>query len=189
MWENYRIFSIERGPQVRVQLLEWCKMSEQSALCQSKEGNWGTDLPSLSSVWNPQGLGQGWEKREKREERREKTQGLSLNSLWCSRWYLVTKCKWELCNLQIQNVPVKNAANSHTLPPLLPLLLLDAQNNGFMGKGTVAGSCQTSPGNIIKQHLSFRKPNFNKLETPNFFRLTEPPVFPHWLTPPQLGTE
>lgn len=39
-------------------------MSEQSALCKSKEGNGETDVLSLQSVWNPQDAGQGWEKRE-----------------------------------------------------------------------------------------------------------------------------
>lgn len=72
-------------------------------------------------------------------EKRKKTLESSINSLWCSRWYLVTKCKWDHCNLQIYNFPVKKPANSKILSPLHSVSSTEfTKKNIFMGKGTAA---------------------------------------------------
>lgn len=84
-----------------------------------------------------------------KEYKTNQKQESSINSLWCSRWYLVTKCKWDHCNLQISSFPVRNPANREKTS-LRSGSPAEFTTKYFYGKKySSCNTCQTSPGSAI----------------------------------------
>lgn len=119
------------------------------------------------------------------EKNKKQKQESSINSLRCSRWHLVTKCKWEYCNLQIYNFAVKKRANSKILPPSIYFSCRIYKKYFSEKRHSSCNTCQTSSGsNTIKQHFSLGKHRFHKSE---YFQLLQTckitPFFPPFRDP------
>lgn len=112
---------------------------------------------SLSyNLWNPQGPEQGWEKSE--NSRVESKFCDAPDGIWSP-------------NANESSETCKSTTFMSKMLPTVRHSLLSFHFFCQMYKKWIYGkrycgwnSCQTSPGSIIKQHLSFRKPNFNKLK-------------------------
>lgn len=131
-------------------------------------------------MWDPQGPGQGWEKRE--NPRVESKFSLMLQ--------MVFGHQMQMRALQLANPQLscqKRCQQSDT--PSSPSTSVGCTKKWIYGKRYHGwNSCQTSPGSITEQHLSSRKQNLNKLKHTELFqtyRITL--VFPHSLTPHQLA--
>lgn len=128
-------------------------MSSKVLFAEAKKGT----EEQMSLPYNLCGTKRSWAEVEKRENPR-------VESKFSMMLQMVFGHQMQMGALQLANPQLSCQKHCHhqALPPLLPLLLLDVQKNGSMGKGTTGG---TAAKHLQAVSLNSIYPSENKTST------------------------